>query len=263
MRAYLAVFEGKMKVLLHYQEAAIAGVATQIFWGVIRILILLAFYRSTTTPAPISFPEVVTYIWLSQATFRLVPISVDADIAGMIRSGTVSYELVRPLDLYAFWYYRTLAGKLAPTLLRFFPVILLSGLFLGCKGPASWFAFFSWLLLTFLALLLSSAITNLMNISMLWTIAGDGISNLFMSATYLLSGQMIPLALFPEFSKKIILSLPFSGMVDLPIQFYLGRKTGHDLPEAILFEVLWLTFFVVFGRLLLQRGLKRMTSQGG
>jgi ABC-2 type transport system permease protein len=263
LNAYLAVFIGKMKVLLQYKEAALAGIATQIFWGVIRILILLAFYRSTVSPQPISFPEVVTYIWLSQATFRLVPISVDSDIAIMIRTGTVGYELVRPLDLYYFWFCRTMAGKLAPTLLRFFPVVVISGLFLGLKPPATWFAFFSWLLLTILALFLSSAITNLMNISMLWTVAGDGISNLFMSSTYLLSGQMIPLTLFPEFTKRFILSLPFAGMVDLPIQFYLGRKTLPELSGAIFFQLVWLVGFLLVGRLILRVGLKRMIVQGG
>ena len=252
-----------MKVLLQYKEAAIAGIATQIFWGVIRILILLAFYRSSNDPQPITFPEAVSYIWLSQATFRLVPISVDRDIASQIRTGTISYELVRPLDPYYYWFCRTMAGKLAPTILRFIPVVLVSMLFLGLKAPVSWFAFFSWLLLTFLALLLSSAITNLMNISMLWTIAGDGISNLFMSATYLLSGQMVPLNLFPEFTKKIVLSLPFAGLVDLPIQFYLGKKTLSSLPGAILFDLMWLAVFIIIGRLILRAGLKKMVVQGG
>lgn len=263
MRAYFAVFEGKMKVLLQYRESAFAGIVTQIFWGVIRILILYAFYRSSNDPQPISFPEVVSYIWLAQATFRLVPISVDPEIAHMIRTGTVGYELIRPLDLYYFWLSRTMAGKLAPTLLRFFPVLLISGLFLGLKPPAGWFAFFAWLLLTFLSLLLSAAITNLMNISMLWTIAGDGISNLFMSATYLLSGQMVPLSLFPEITKKVVYTLPFAGLVDLPIQFYLGKKTITDLPLALLFDFLWIFIFIVAGRAMLKVGLKKMIVPGG
>lgn len=263
MRAYIAVFQGKMKVLLQYRESAFAGIVTQIFWGVIRILILYAFYRSSSEPQPISFPEVVSYIWLAQATFRLVPISVDQEIAYMIRTGTVGYELIRPLDLYYFWLSRTMAGKLAPTLLRIGPVLLISGLFLGLKPPAGCFAFFAWLVLTWVALILSAAITNLMNISMLWTIAGDGISNLFMSATYLLSGQMVPLSLFPEFTKKVIHALPFAGLVDLPIQFYLGKKTITDLPSALLFDFLWIAVFILSGRAILKAGLKKMILQGG
>lgn len=263
MKAYLSVFIGKMKVLLQYREAAIAGMATQIFWGVIRIFIFAAFYRSTKEIQPLSFPEVVTYVWLVQATFRLVPLNVDPEIQMLIRTGTVGYELIRPLDLYFFWFSRTAATKLAPTLLRFLPVFLLSALFLGLRPPVSIFALTSWLIVTFFALLLSTAITNLMNISLLWTITGDGIVYLLMSSTYLLSGQIIPLALFPDFLKKAVLSLPFAGIVDLPIQFYLGKKSMHDLIPAILFQMGWIILLTLIGRYVLKTGLRKMVVQGG
>lgn len=263
MKAYLSVFSGKMKVLIQYREAAMAGIATQIFWGVIRIFIFSAFYRSTNAVQPISFSEVVTYVWLVQATFRLAPINVDPEIQSLVRTGTIGYELIRPLDLYFFWFSRTAATKLAPTVLRFLPVILLSALFFGLRPPVSLLAFASWLIVTFFALFLSTAITNLMNISLLWTISGDGITNLLMSSTYLLSGQIIPLALFPDFLKKAVLSLPFAGIVDLPIQFYLGKKTINDLIPAILFQMGWIVLLILLGKYFLNKGLRKMVVQGG
>ena len=53
--------------------AAMAGAGTQVFWGFIRIMILLAFYRSATGPAPMSFETIVTYVWLGQAFLALLP----------------------------------------------------------------------------------------------------------------------------------------------------------------------------------------------
>ena len=83
--------------------------------------------RPSTAPAPCAtadeLPEVRTYIWLGQALLAMLPWNVDRDVRDMIRSGTVAYELLRPLDLYNLWYCRALAWRVAPTLLRAVPLV--------------------------------------------------------------------------------------------------------------------------------------------
>ena len=58
-----------------------------------------------------TFPQVLVYIWLGQALLALLPWNVDKEIAEQIRSGGVAYELLRPVDLYGFWFARTLAFR--------------------------------------------------------------------------------------------------------------------------------------------------------
>ena len=105
-------------MLLQYRAAALAGMSTQLFWGLIRVMIFEAFYRTSTQAQPMTYAEVVNYVWLGQALFALLPWAPDNDVRTMVRTGTVAYELVRPVDLYAFWYSRALANRIAPTLLR-------------------------------------------------------------------------------------------------------------------------------------------------
>ena len=42
--------------------------------------------------------------------FRRGFCSADADVRTMVHTGTVAYEMVRPLDVYWVWFARTLAG---------------------------------------------------------------------------------------------------------------------------------------------------------
>jgi ABC-2 type transport system permease protein len=91
-------------MLLQYRAAALAGLVTQIFWGAIRIMVIVAFYELNPEGQPISLMQLVAYVWLGQALLGMFPTNVDTEIAEMIRSGAVSYELVRPLDLYNFWF---------------------------------------------------------------------------------------------------------------------------------------------------------------
>ena len=67
MSAYVAVVKARFRMLLQYRTAALAGFGTQLFWGLIRVMLFDAFYRSSSAPQPMSYPQTVTYLWLVQA----------------------------------------------------------------------------------------------------------------------------------------------------------------------------------------------------
>ena len=131
MISYWAVLSAQFRALLQYRAAAIAGLGTQVFWGLIRVMIFQAFFRSTTAEQPMEVGDVLTYVWLSQAFLALLPWNQDNDLRALIRTGGVGYELLRPVDLYGFWYCRSLAFRIAPTALRAAPLIAFAGVFMG------------------------------------------------------------------------------------------------------------------------------------
>ena len=100
MRAYWAIFRARFYLLLQYRVAALAGVGTQVFFGLVAIMVMQAFYAGSTRAQPMALEQVVTYKWLGQAFLALLPWSVDREVAAMIKSGAVAYELTRPADVY-------------------------------------------------------------------------------------------------------------------------------------------------------------------
>jgi len=50
MQPYLAILSARFRTLLQYRVAGLAGIGTQLFWGLIRVMIFDAFYRSTVAP---------------------------------------------------------------------------------------------------------------------------------------------------------------------------------------------------------------------
>jgi ABC-2 type transport system permease protein len=263
VKAYLSVLSARLRMLLQYRAAALAGFGTQLFWGMIRIMIFEAFYRSSSAPPPLPFEQVVTYVWLGQATLALIPWGGDSEVRSMIRTGTVAYEMLRPLDLYALWYSREVAGRLAPTLLRSIPMFVVAGLFLGLRPPPSWGSAAAWGAATLGALLLSAAITTLITISLLWTISGDGISRLIAGVIPLFSGLIVPLPFFPEWAQPALNFLPFRGLMDVPFRVYLGNIPPDQLPAVLAHQVGWVAVLVLLGRWLLARGTRRLVIQGG
>ncbi|GIX07365.1 MAG: ABC transporter permease [Candidatus Poribacteria bacterium] len=263
MKAYWSVFRARFTVQLQYRAAAAAGLVTQAFWGLLRVMVLEAFYRSAEAVPPLSLPEAITYTWLGQCLFRLIFLSPDPEVREMMRAGTVAYEMARPVDLYAFWLSRALADRIVPTVLRAVPMAVLATVFFGMQFPPSLGALGAWALALVGALFLSAAISVLLTVSLLWTIAGEGITRLVPAVALFLSGLYIPLPLFPEWCQPVFDLLPFRGLGDLPFRLY----TGHLPPEAVFSVILrqwvWIGVFVLLGRSALRQGMRRLVVQGG
>lgn len=260
---YFAVWSARFRMLLQYRAAAAAGFGTQLFWGLIRVMIFTAFYHSTTRIQPMSLPNLITYLWLTQAMFALLPWSVDADIRTMIRTGTVAYEMLRPLDLYTLWYSRALAARVAPSVLRAGPMFVVAGLFLGLQAPPSLASGAAWAVATVGAFLMSAALSTLLTLSLLYTVSGDGITRIAPSVVYALSGLLVPLPLMPRALQPLLGFLPFRDLLDVPFRLYMGHIPAQQIGGVLLHQALWIAAIVLLGRTLLSRATRRLVVQGG
>lgn len=263
MKPYLAILTSRFLELLQYRAAAVAGVGTQVFFGIVRVMIYEGFFRASTAPQPLSADQVVTYIWLGQALLLLSMLSADRDVAAMIRTGSVAYEMTKPLDTYTLWFVRAASGRAAPLTMRAIPIFLLAGLFLGLQGPSSFAALALFIPAVGAAVLLAASMIVLMTISLLWTISGEGIYRLSSSLVFFFSGIVIPLPFFPEWLQPAIALMPFRGLLDTPFRIYLGVLSGSDAALAIFHQLFWIAVMVLLGRLVLSRAIGRLVVQGG
>lgn len=271
MTGYAAVLKTHFIAQLQYRAAAWAGIGTQLFFGFIKVMIFTGFFQSSTLEQPMSYRQVIDYLWLGQALLLILPFRVDKELSELIRTGNVTYELSRPVDLYRYWYSRALALRLAPVFLRVVPMIIVTaGLFplmglgdWGLKGPATATGFLFFLLSVGAAFLLSAALSVLMSITAMWTISTAGIDQLMPSFIWIFSGIIIPLPFFPEAVQGIFRLLPFRGMLDIPFRLYNGDIGGLAVVNSLAVQGFWIAFLIIAGRFLLSRGLKRLVVQGG
>lgn len=271
MTQYTAVIKAHFLAQLQYRAAALAGIGTQLFFGLIKVMIFTGFFQSTLREQPMSYDQVINYLWLGQAMIMILPFRADRELTALIRTGNVAYELSRPVDLYRFWYARAIALRLAPVFLRVFPMIIAAGFILPLIGaeqwaleaPASLEIFLLFLLSVGAAFFLAAAISVLMSISVMWTVSSAGIDQLMPSLVWIFSGIIIPLPFFPFWMQKIFYALPFRGMLDIPFRIYTGNISGNDVLFSLAIQLFWITILVFGGNYLLKRGLKRIVVQGG
>jgi ABC-2 type transport system permease protein len=266
---YAAIIAARFRALLQYRAAALGGLFTQIFFGLVRVMILRAFYAASTN-APISLKSVTGYVWLGQATLLLIPWRSDEDVAEQIRTGTIVYELTRPLDLWGTWFARSLAWRTAPVFLRMLPMFAIAMLVVpafdpgwGLAAPPSVAAFVMWIGCFAGAVMLSAALTALINVTMMWTITGEGVPMLIATFATMFGGLVIPLPLFPDWLKPLLYALPFAGILDLPARVFTGDLSVAQGGLVIAHQLAWTLAFAAGGRYLLSRGLRRLVVQGG
>jgi ABC-2 type transport system permease protein len=272
LRPYAAIVSARFRMLLQYRLAAVAGMWTQLVFGLVLIMIYDAFYRSSSAAVqPMAFAQLTSYVWLGQALLAMLPWNTDAELRAMIRSGAVAYELCRPIDLYGLWYARAIAQRTAPTVLRAVPLTIFAMVILPAIGlgewrlapPASLAAGAGFAAALICALALGCAITTLLNISMMWTVTADGIAMMTTTLVSLTSGMLAPLPLFPAWSQTVLRWLPSAGLVDLPFRIYTGHLAPDELAGVLGRQLGWTIVLIAAGRALVRRGLARIAVQGG
>lgn len=252
---------------LQYKTAAIAGMITQFFWGIMQILLFRAFYEADVSAFPMSFQEFCSYIWLQQAFLAMfMTWSMELDIFDLIISGGISYELCRPINLYSMWFARGCAYRLSQAVLRCIPILLLA-VFLkkpyGIGAPATFLAMLGFILSMFLGFLVVVAFCMLLYISAFYTISALGIRVVWSALVEFLSGAIIPLPFLPDKIRQIVELLPFASMQDTPFRIYSGNITGIEIIKKIVLQAIWAILLVELGKLFLKKSLKRIVVQGG
>jgi len=267
VRPYIALFRIRLVNSIQYRAAALAGIATQFAWGFMLILAFLAFYESNPDAFPMTMQQTVSYIWMQQAFVILFFIwFYDNSIFASIEDGHISYDLVRPMDLYSRWFTTTTANRIAGAVLRCIPILTI-GFILPEPFRIALPGNFIQLGMYFVSMILSLGVvvsfTMLIYISTFFTINSQGIRIVAAVAGDFFAGGIIPIPFFPDNFRRVVELLPFGSMQNMPLLIFSGNMTGIDAVQGLALQVFWIIVLVCAGRIWIARALKRVIAQGG
>lgn len=267
MKSYLSYFKLKFITGLQYRAAALAGIATQFFFGFVYISVYIACYESGSGSVPIPLDQLVGFLWLNQAFFALVYMWYkDKEILAMIKNGNVAYELCRPQDLYWMWFSKIFGERLANVTLRFLPVILIAWILPGAYHLDLGISLLRLIVFTFsfiLSAVLMVSLVLLYHVICLFTLDEKGIVNIFMIMSDVLSGLVLPIPFFPMWLQNISNFLPFRYVSDFPFRLYVGNIALTDGLIGIGVQITWIIIIILLGRFITKKALGKAVIQGG
>jgi ABC-2 type transport system permease protein len=110
---------------------------------------------------------------------------------------------------------------------------------------------------------LSSAFMMLLNIAVVVTLNDRWVTQSLNPLLVVLSGSLVPLALYPDWAQRTLFLQPFAGVVDIPFRIYSGNLTGSMAAEGLALQVFWTAALVMLGRWCMERAMRRLEVQGG
>ncbi|MCD0453444.1 ABC-2 family transporter protein [Actinocorallia sp. API 0066] len=245
-----------------YRLAALGEAFTNTVFGFIRAAILIALWEYRPHLGGYTVTDAVTFCFLTQALIGPVQIFGGMDLAERVRTGDVAIDLHRPADLQLWWLADDL-GRAAYTFLArgFLPMVagwVAFGILL--PEPSRWAAF---LVAVLLAVAVSFGLRYLVALAVFWIHDSRGVEGMAMVCSLFFSGMILPLVVFPGALGTVAQLLPWSALIQIPADVYLGKREGWDLVAAYGFQAAWAVVLLLLGRALTGAAHRKLVIQGG
>ncbi|MBR4459813.1 MAG: ABC-2 family transporter protein [Clostridia bacterium] len=260
-RAYTTAFRVEARQQTRYRGAAMGGIVTQVFFG----LILVALYDTLSGGTDEGFRRTATYVWLQQIFFRAY-FNLDSELNDQVMTGNVAYSMLRPVDLHSWWFWRAMAQKIITIAMRILPMLLLQLLLperwrmLPPAGVTAFLQFSVSLLIGFMIICQINLICSAISMR---TLDNKGITAMINLLMMILAGNIIPLTLVPDRLQTLIRLQPFAQLLDAPIRMYQGMASAGEWLAAAALQLGWLVLLWGLCRWMWSRNLLRIEVQGG
>ena len=96
-----------------------------------------------------------------------------------------------------------------------------------------------------------------------WLLDFRGIVMLATTVAIFFSGMAIPIRFFPQALRDLCYALPFSAMIQTPVDVWLGKREGLALLGVLALQLFWAVALLALGKLLLARATHKLVIQGG
>ncbi len=263
MRLFWEIARREFRRHITYRAAALAGLATNFFFGLLRAAVLLAFFGTSAEVAGYSVQDAVTFTGLSQAVIGPLNLFSWTDVGRAIHSGEVASDLLKPMDYQGFWMARDAGRALTQLLWRGVTIMIAYALVFDIVVPTTAGRWAAFVVAVVLAWLVSFAWRFLVNLSAFWSPDARGIIRFAFILSWFASGFLMPLRFFPDWVVRLCELTPFPHTVNTIVEVYLGLISGTDVIWALLAQAFWAVALLAAGRLVLKAGEKRLVVLGG
>jgi ABC-2 type transport system permease protein len=264
MRLYGALLRISIQDALQNRVESAIWFLYEIVPPIMMSAVWLAAYQDQASVAGYSLAEMLAYTIGVMVLRTVVTAYPEYGIDTQIRDGSLSNLLVRPLNVWAYWFVDTLGWKTFRNVLTV-PVVIGCLLWLGPQFeslsvpldrlPALAVSLLLATLLCFIAKLCLAC-------SSFWTNDIVGAAILYDVISAALGGMLIPLALLPDWLQAVARLLPIQAMYSVPLSIMLGKDDGANPWLGVLLQVGWIVVLWGLATVLWRAGLRQYEAVG-
>jgi ABC-2 type transport system permease protein len=260
LRAYPTLLKAYYARSIEYRGQLLIWILASI----LPLVMMLVWIQIADTQGPIngfSSIDFVEYYLMVTLFRRLTGAWIFWDVDGDIRHGTLSPLLLKPIHPLHHLLTRVLASKPIQIMIVLPPIVMASmlvGAHYDLRPPTLGLAF----LATAGALLIEFLVQAIIGSFAFWISHAEAIADVWFWVRSLLSGWIIPLAMFPAALQALLVFLPFRYCLAFPIEIVLGELTPDQIGLGLALQFSWVAVFFVLFQFVWRRGLKSYGAVG-
>ncbi|WP_127533249.1 ABC transporter permease [Paenibacillus kobensis] len=261
-RAYMSLAVRNMQNALAYRLTYIMGFIANFIVLIAMYALWSTIYEGRDELAGMTWMQMKTYLLVAFICNAAITFYSETRISGKILDGSVSIDLLKPLDFQKARFAETLGSTVIEGGLTAVIVIIVLLFTSGFLKPD--FAHAVLFILSLGAsLFVKFGIVYLAGLLCFWTTGAVGIVWARMAVTSLFSGSLVPLAFFPGWLEKLSLAMPFQGIVHTPAAIYMQQLTMTEALGAFAAQCAWAVALWYAGKLVWSRAVRQITIHGG
>lgn len=268
LRTYLPFASNELKRQLSYKGAFYLWIFISMFSSFISYFLWMAIYGSSENGmiGGLTQNEMIIYVFMVYVTSSLVTISISDWVSEDVVKGNVAMNLIKPID-YRMSLISMAVGDMAyrfiaPGIFVWIGVEIYKVFWLGME-PVSAGTVAVYLLSCAMSFLIYVLFDFCFGMIAFFTTYIFGMMMAKEAILKFLTGQLIPISLFPEMFQNIFDFLPFSSMVYTPVMIYLGKYSGEELGFVLGRQLFWVVFLYALGSAIWKQVTKRLVVLGG
>lgn len=261
-RLFLRMMSLTLQVSLAYRGDFVFYMLGTIFTPLFSALVWRAALASGAT-LPVDRSYLMTYFVLLAVVNMLTSAWLSGFMADEIRMGSLSKWLVRPGSLL----YEMAANNIAEKALKVFILLPMVAIFafvfrsdIVLDAPA-----WRWLVML-LAIVLGAVLAFSFDVAEgslgFWMEDLGGIIKSRALVMSVLAGQLIPLALFPDWAQGFMKIQPFRYFLSFPLEVVVGNLPPREIAQGLAMQVGYAVLFVLLARKLWTTGKRSYAAAG-
>ncbi len=273
--AYAGFFVGQFHKMLAYRTRYVTGIISYLVYVTTYYFLWRAvFSRRAPDDAIAGFSgaQMATYVaigWIARSFYFN---NVDRELAEQVQNGSIAVALSRPVSLQGTIVASTLGEGLFRFLFFTLPISVAIFLLFPVAPPASALHAAAFLLSCVLALAILTQLNFLVGLCAFPLKNIDGVMRAKHYLIELLSGLLIPVAMFPGWLQSLSAWLPFQAISYLPSSLWLGHARagaewlGGDatlIGRVLAVQAAWVVTLAAIGAFCWRLAARRLSVQGG
>jgi len=257
-RALLSIF---LQDGLAYKASGLIWVMTDVATAVAMPMVMVAAAKGGSIKG-LTGADFVLYYMVMLLVTSFVQCHFMWDVAFEVKEGIFSSHIIRPVNYLYYKLVHNLAWRIVRTSI-FFPLFLL---ILWAYAPwvpnpqihLTWFS----LLAVFLGHILSFMFVMAMAMLALFLQEGTSLFELYYVPMLFLSGQMFPVAIFPDWVRNLAMFFPFYYTTGVPTEMLIGKIGLAQAPMLLGIQCAWILGSYIAFKIMFHYGTRYYTGVG-